>query len=55
MIAPDLSAAILHTATQIADLKQQLEATPKDKLHLQHQLKELQLLQLWQLSQERGY
>ena len=43
--------AILRTAQQIDHLKQQIEAAPDDK-RLQHQLKELQILQLWQLEQE---
>jgi hypothetical protein len=43
---------IISTKTQIDQLKQQVEAAdPKDKHRLQHQLKEFQILQLWQLSQ----
>jgi hypothetical protein len=44
---------ILRTAQQIYSLKQQLETTdPKDRRRLQRQLKELQILQLWQLEKE---
>jgi hypothetical protein len=49
----DLSATILRTKHQIDQLKQQIVAAdPKDKPRLRHQLKELQILQLWQLSQK---
>lgn len=53
MTTDNLSAAILRTKQQIEHLKQQIETTddPKDKRRLQHQLKELQILQLWQMSQ----
>jgi hypothetical protein len=48
----NIPVGILHTKNQIDELKQRIEAAdPKDKRHLQHQLKEFQILQLWQLSQ----
>jgi hypothetical protein len=46
----DLATAILNTFHQIDSLKHQLEVSPGDK-GLQQQLKELQILQLWRLSQ----
>jgi hypothetical protein len=53
MANEDLSTAILHTKHQIDQLKHQIEGSdPKDLPRLQHKLKELQILQLWQLSQE---
>jgi hypothetical protein len=49
----ELSAAIQDTKQKIDHLKQQIEvADPMGKRQLQRQLKELQILQLWQLSQE---
>jgi hypothetical protein len=47
------STAILRITQQIYELKQQIEAAdPQDRRRLQHRLKELQILQLWQLELE---
>ena len=49
----DLSTDILRTKQEIERLKQQIDtASAKEKRRLQHQLKELQILQLWQIGQE---
>jgi uncharacterized membrane protein YccC len=47
---------IHQTAYQIGYPKQQIEeaADPQEKRRLQHPLKELQILQLWQLSQREA-
>lgn len=45
------TADMLNTKNQIEQIKQQIEAAgPEDRHHLQHQLKEFQILHLWQLS-----
>jgi hypothetical protein len=42
---------MLNTKNQIEQIRQQIEAAdPEDRRRLQHQLKDLQILQLWQLS-----
>jgi hypothetical protein len=52
MMRQELEAAILRTKRQIDHLKQQIEAAASnDAARLRRQLKELQILQLWHLSQ----
>jgi hypothetical protein len=55
-IASDLPASILRTAHQIANLKRQIESADDVTARwLQHQFKELQILEFWQLSQPDKY
>lgn len=49
-----ISNNILLTKQEIDCIKQQIDkADPGEKRRLQRQLKELQILQLWQLSQNK--
>ncbi len=49
----DLSADIVRTAQQIYSLKERIEAVDsRERRHLQRQLKELKILQRWQLEKK---
>ena len=49
----DLSEDIVRTAQEIYNIKEQINtASPRDKGRLQRRLKELQILQLWQLEKQ---
>lgn len=53
MLIEELKEVISHTKSQIYAIKHQIAETtnPTEKRRLQHQLKKLQYLQLWNIDQ----